>query len=171
MRRIRTVILPAALLVVLGVGAAVLPSYAHDDGDKPTDGATHRESIESEVGADEPHSHGAAEEPPSHDEPEGGLPYFDRIDDQGNIIPEKPHLTGTETVENFADLQALEKEVDPDGSPYTYVCANPGDRLVKVIHEYPPLPEDAADLKPKAEIGKIIPGGSGCEGYSMVAGK
>lgn len=173
----RTVALPVGAVVVLGLGAAWLPSYAHDDGNDSGDAAAQHATVGSGLGAEEPHSHDEEGELHTHDEDgeAGGKPYFDRYDAEGNIIPEKPHDTGIKTIDTIADLQAVEKQVDPHGSPHTYVCANPGDRDVKVVATYP-APKGDKNIRPKtaaeaAADGPITPVEDPCKGYSMVVGK
>lgn len=171
--KVRTLALPVGAVVVLGLGAAWLPSYAQDDGDDSRDAAAQHATVGSGLGAEEPHTHDEEGEPHSHDEDAELEPYFDRVDDEGNVIPEKPHdgHINFQTIDSIAELEAVEKQVDPHGSPDTYVCANLGSREVKVIKAYPRDP----DMKPKtaAEAAKDGPitGEAPCEGYSMVVGK
>jgi hypothetical protein len=107
----------------------------------------------------------------AHDDGDGpatDTTYTERLDDDGNIIPEKPHAHEDLTVSDRAELRAFEQQVDPADSPDVFVCANPGDTEVTVVHEYPSRTED---LKPAARRGQIIPGADQCANKSMVVGK
>ncbi|QWF22927.1 hypothetical protein KM427_04090 [Nocardioides sp. LMS-CY] len=109
----------------------------------------------------------------AHDDhrPTDGTEYQQRIDEQGNVIPEAPHDRADKTVSDLTELQAFEKQIDPAGIPDVYVCANLGDAEVTVVLGQPVEPSDKADLKSGDELGEIVRGEDRCADKSMVVGR
>lgn len=104
------------------------------------------------------------------DEPSSDTGYHERFDGQGDIIPEEPHVRNDKTVSDRAELRTIEEQLDPASSPHVFVCADPGDTEVTVVHEYPSLPSDKADLKPADKLGPIVRATDQCADKSMVVG-
>ncbi len=90
-----------------------------------------------------------------------------RIAPDGSMIPEPVYSGPIEVVDSREELEAIEKEIDPGGSPSTYVCADVGDENVTIVQERF-APEDA---KPDPDAGPLVEAKEPCADESMVVGR
>lgn len=92
-----------------------------------------------------------------------------RVADDGSIIPEPdPPSDPEDAVESRAELVAIEKQLDPEGSPAIFVCASEGDFKVKVIEGHEPPP----DAKTNPLAGPLLEAAADpCAGYDWVVGR
>lgn len=96
-----------------------------------------------------------------------GSQPVDRIADDGSIIPEAPHDAEGDGIYSHAELVEIEKDLDPEGSPYSYVCANEGAAEYRVVQSYP----NTGEAKVNPNAGPVVDNADPCEGFDWVVGK
>lgn len=91
----------------------------------------------------------------------------ERIAPDGSIIPEPDPAPGAgDAIETRDDVARIERMIDPNNDPATFVCANKGDFEVRVVEGHTP----PADAKANVLAGPSITLDP-CLGFDWVVGR